>query len=148
MKKIIYITGESAQGKSPMAREVSRVLHCPIIHTDKFYRPLDEAKAEGEYHKGKKAFYQKYADCKAVIIEGMAVASAKERALIEEHRAFRGEVLFIKLENPNHIANVKKKYGYIPSWVKGRFADIYTPPEKVFTVKSYDIMESVVKRFL
>jgi energy-coupling factor transporter ATP-binding protein EcfA2 len=135
--KIIYITGETAQGKTTLANKLGQLLKAVVISTDKAYNfmhAIEKSEASKVYlntihHNGiKEGFYKSlkfaFEDEKIIIFEGASLASKKERIFLEKIFNPTKTKLFL-LQSEKWNERSLKKHGQPPSdWYKNWFNSI------------------------
>jgi hypothetical protein len=148
--EIIYITGETAQGKTTLAKKLSKAIHAPVISTDKAYNfmhAVEKSEASRLYlntihhNQNKVNFYKSlkfaFEDEKIIIFEGASLASKKERVFIEDIFCPKETKLFL-LQSDKWNERSLKKHGQPPSdWYKNWFKSI-SNLETAITVKSIE----------
>jgi hypothetical protein len=134
---LIYITGETAQGKTTLAKKLGKHLNVPVISTDKAYNfmhAIEKSEASKLYlntihHNGiKEGFYKSlkfaFEDEKIIIFEGASLASKKERDFIENIFKPKETKLFL-LQSDKWNERSIKKHGTPPTkWYKNWFESI------------------------
>jgi shikimate kinase len=148
--EIIYITGETAQGKTTLAKKLGKHLNVPVISTDKAYNfmhAIEKSEASKLYlntihhNENKVNFYKSlnfaFEDEKIIIFEGASLASKSERNFIEDIFCPKETKLFL-LQSPKWNERSIKKHGHEPSkWYKKWFKYI-SNLETAITVKSIE----------
>jgi adenylate kinase family enzyme len=134
---LIYITGETAQGKTTLARKLSKAIHAPVISTDKAYNYMSKRENTPEsktylntihHNTNKINFYiclkTAFEDEKIIIFEGASLASKKERIFLEKIFNPTKTKLFL-LQSEKWNERSLKKHGQPPSdWYKNWFNSI------------------------
>jgi len=146
--KLIYITGETAQGKTTLANKLGQLLKAVVISTDKAYNfmhAIEKSEASKVYlntihHNGiKEGFYKSlkfaFEDEKIIIFEGASLTSKKERYFIENIFKPKTTKLFL-LQSDKWNERSLKKHGTPPTkWYKNWFKSI-SDLDNAITVKS------------
>ncbi len=146
--KLIYITGETAQGKTTLANQLGDLLKAPVISTDKAYnlmRALEQTEASKVYldtihhNENKENFYISikfaFEDEKIVIFEGASLASKKERDFIEAIFKPKETKLF-RLQSPEWNERSIKKHGIPPTTHYKNWFKSISNLEQAITIKS------------
>jgi shikimate kinase len=137
MNNIIYITGETAQGKTTLAKQLSGYLNAPVIQTDHCYNYMHFCEKTEKsrmylntiHHNKNKEFFYKvlihhYPKEKTLIFEGASLASERERKFIESIFKPKKTMLFL-LTSEDWVERSIKKHGQEPSeWYKNWFKSI------------------------
>lgn len=107
---LVVITGESAQGKTPIAKELKREYGFYVIHTDLFsYKTQDHRL--GEDYKEKRDWIKSHIEnlTPTFVVEGVHACHQSELDLYTKYLGVTKSHAF-KIENPNHKAQFEFKH--------------------------------------
>jgi shikimate kinase len=154
---IIFMTGETAQGKTTLAKKIAPLIGAYLIHTDAVYGYIEEKTGfkgmEQMIHNQEKedfykaCFHSKVSgNYKCVLVEGATLGCKREREYIKKAMVAK-KVYFMKLESPYWEKRSLKKHKVKPQLNYIEWFDcIYEPPEKVYIIKDEEYLLNCFKK--
>jgi hypothetical protein len=110
--RAICITGESAQGKTPIVQSLCRKYRLPAIHTDNIYHSDLPVKNIGGKEGVKVNYLRRWLRHNrndVIVIEGSHIGNEQELEVFKELLGFE-EYVMIKLENPDWDSHFIEKH--------------------------------------
>ena len=146
MNRMVVITGESAQGKTPIANELKREYGFYVIHTDSFsYETVNHRL--GEDYKEKRDWIKSHIDklTPTFVVEGVHACHQRELDLYTKYLGVTKSHAF-KIENPNHKAQFDFKHRKALEEGRKRYIDWFNDLMDIeaTVVKSYMELEDIL----